>query len=80
MTYLASIGIILTAFALWIAVQHGARVFAARHPELGPAREEGEGCGGLLCVCRDPNNCPKRLFQKSESSSEDQSHSESPVL
>lgn len=66
MTYLISIGIISAAFALWIAVQHGARVFAARHPEFGPAREEGEGCGGLLCLCKDRNNCPKRLFQKTD--------------
>lgn len=53
----------------WIAVQHLARRFAARHPELGPAREEGSGCGfpcgakkGGSCffkrigLCRGPND------------------------
>jgi hypothetical protein len=34
----------------WITVQQLARLFAARHPELGPAREEGGGCG-KNCGC-----------------------------
>lgn len=60
MIYLASIGIVLTVLTLWIAVQHAARVFAARHPEFGPAREEGESCGGLLCLCKKRKTCPNR--------------------
>jgi hypothetical protein len=34
----------------WLFVQHLARRFAARHPEFGPAREEGSGCGHS-CHC-----------------------------
>jgi hypothetical protein len=42
--------IVFAALAGWIVVQHAARRYAARHPELGPAREEGEGCGGCGCA------------------------------
>ena len=34
----------------WLFVQQLARRFAARHPEFGPAREEGSGCGHS-CLC-----------------------------
>jgi hypothetical protein len=34
----------------WILVQEAARRFARSHPELGPFREEGGGCGGN-CGC-----------------------------
>lgn len=57
--YIITVLIILGLMAGWIAVQHMARSFAARHPELGPAREEGGGCGGLFCLCKDAQNCPK---------------------
>ena len=47
----------------WIMVQHVARVFAARHPELGPFREEGAGCGTHCgCArgrCQNKDNCPE---------------------
>ncbi len=46
---LASLIILVLLFG-WIAVQHIARVFAARHPEFGPAREDG-GCGGESDEC-----------------------------
>jgi hypothetical protein len=38
---------IFALMAGWIAVQHAARIFAAKHPEFGPAKEEsmGLGCG-----------------------------------
>ena len=55
--------IILGMLSGWIAVQHLARWFAAKHPEFGPAREEGEGCGALICLCRDKGSCPKQLFK-----------------
>jgi hypothetical protein len=63
MTYLLAIAIIFLLFAGWVGVQHLARAFAARHPELGPAREEGSGCG-FFCLCKDPEACPKRALQK----------------
>ena len=64
-TYLVTILIILCMMALWLGVQHLARVFAARHPEFGPAREEGSGCGSLLCLCRDKASCPKKALTQS---------------
>ena len=42
-------GLILLVLLGWIAVQQRARDFAARHPEFGPAKEEGGGCGGCAC-------------------------------
>ncbi len=48
--YLLAMGLILLVLAGWILVQHGARRFAARHPEFGPAKEEGSGCGSC-CSC-----------------------------
>jgi len=63
-TYAITILIILALLAGWIGVQHLSRMFAARHPEFGPAREEGGGCGGLFCLCKDGNKCPKQAFRK----------------
>ena len=49
--YLLAAGLILLVLVGWILVQHSARKFAARHPEFGPAREEGGGCGtGCSCA------------------------------
>ncbi len=50
LNYLFAIGIILTMLFGWVAVQHLARKFAAKHPEFGPARDEAGGCGGF-CGC-----------------------------
>jgi len=49
--YLLATGLILLLLVGWILVQQGARKFAARHPEFGPAKEEGSGCG-KSCSCR----------------------------
>jgi hypothetical protein len=43
----------------WIVVQHAARLFAKRHPEFGPAREEGGGCGSS-CMCSGGGSCRKK--------------------
>ena len=48
--YLVAMTVIPMMLLGWILVQHWARRFAARHPEFGPAREEGGGCGGG-CSC-----------------------------
>lgn len=45
-TYLVTIGLILLLLLAWILVQQLYRLFARRHPELGPFRKEGGGCGG----------------------------------
>jgi hypothetical protein len=62
LTYILAVLIILGMLSGWIFVQHVARVFAARHPEFGPVKEDGEGCGGLLCLCKDESSCPKKLL------------------
>lgn len=44
-TYLVTIALILLLLMAWIVVQRVYRLFARRHPELGPFRAEGGGCG-----------------------------------
>ena len=56
--YLIACGLILVALIGWTWVQGRARKYAARHPELGPAKEEGSGCG-KSCLCRD-KQCVKK--------------------
>ena len=55
--YLASLGLILLALGGWTGVQQLARRFAERHPETGPYRQEGGGCG-LGCHCGG-GACPR---------------------
>ncbi len=43
----------------WVLVQHLARLFSYRHPELGAHREEGGGCGSS-CGCSGSGKCKKR--------------------
>ncbi len=58
MKYLVTLLLLPTLVLLWIGVQHAARSFAARHPEFGPAREEGEeGCGGCGGGGHCSNHC-----------------------
>lgn len=45
MIYLKTILIVLVMLAGWLVVRAAARRYAARHPEFGVLREEGEGCG-----------------------------------
>jgi hypothetical protein len=45
MIYLKVILILLGLLAGWLAVRAAAKSYAARHPEFGALREEGEGCG-----------------------------------
>ena len=51
-TYLVTIGLILILMLAWLVVQHAYRLFARRHPELGPFRSEHGGCG-----CCGSGNC-----------------------
>ncbi|MEW5902931.1 MAG: chemotaxis protein [Pseudomonadota bacterium] len=58
MKYLITLLLMPMLVLLWVAVQHAARRFAARHPEFGPAREEGEeGCGGCGGGGHCSNHC-----------------------
>ncbi|MFP4281562.1 MAG: chemotaxis protein [Opitutales bacterium] len=68
LTYLLAIALVFALLAGWIGVQALARAFAARHPELGPAREEGVGCAGLLCRCKAAGDCPRErlLLRKTD--------------
>ena len=45
MIYLKTVLIVLGLLTGWLLVRAAARRYAARHPEFGGLREEGEGCG-----------------------------------
>ncbi len=51
---LLTAALILALLLGWLLVQQVARQFSRRHPELGPHREEGGGCGGH-CHCGGGN-------------------------
>ncbi len=44
-TYLIAIGLILVIMLFGIVVQRFYKLFARRHPELGPFRGDSKGCG-----------------------------------
>jgi hypothetical protein len=50
MNYLIAIFGILFLLAGWLLVQTITRLYAQRHPEFGPVREDGNGCGES-CGC-----------------------------
>lgn len=62
---LVAILVILGLSAGWIYVQHLSHEFARRHPELGPAREEGGGCG-TSCQCSSGGQCSKKSDQTTQ--------------
>ena len=43
-------GLVLLVLLAWTRVQALVHRFATRHPEFGPARDEGGGCSGN-CSC-----------------------------
>ncbi len=54
LNFFIAIGIIFVLISGWILIQQAARKYAAKHPEFGPAKEEGLGCGkncGCGAVC-----------------------------
>lgn len=55
---LIAVLVIFGLLAGWILVQQWARAFATRHPEFGPAKEEGGGC--FFCMCKDRHSCKRR--------------------
>lgn len=60
-----AMGLILLALLGWVGVQQFARNFAARHPEFGPAKEEGGGCGsGCSCSGGQCSTKRKPIFDK----------------
>lgn len=55
--YALAILIIFALFVAWVWVQAAARRFAQRHPEFGPAKEEGAGCASGCCGCALAERC-----------------------
>ena len=45
-SYVFTIGAIMLALLIYVVVQRLYQLFRQRHPELGPFRVEGKGCGG----------------------------------
>jgi len=50
LNFLIAMSVVPLLLIGWLVVQSLARQFAGRHPEFGPPREEGTGCGGG-CHC-----------------------------
>lgn len=57
--YLVAVFAFPALLALWLFVQTLSRRFAAAHPEFGPAREEGGGCGSA-CGCSSNRSCKRK--------------------
>lgn len=56
--YFVAMFFMLAVLFIWITVQRLSRKVAAQHPEFGPAREEGGGCGGGgKCNCSSIEQC-----------------------
>lgn len=52
-TLISTIVVLIVLMAGWIEVQRAARRFAEQHPEAGPLRLIGGGCGGQCGGCAD---------------------------
>lgn len=60
--YLIAMSSILLLLMGWIVVQQISRLFAKKHPEFGPAREEGAGCGSNCgCHGRGSGRCKSEI-------------------
>ena len=63
--YLIAMAFMLSFLFLWLMVQKLSRKFAAAHPEFGPAREEGGGCGGGgKCNCGSVKSCTNSKIKR----------------
>jgi len=58
--YLTAIAVIFVLMLGWLLVQSLGRSFARRHPEFGPLREDGDGCGSR-CGCAGKGQCKRNL-------------------
>jgi len=61
--YLTAIAVIFMLMIGWLLVQAIARNYARHHPEFGPFREDGAGCGSR-CGCANKGQCSKQNLQK----------------
>jgi len=57
--FLIAMGVIFALSIGWVWIQQAARIYAAKHPELGAVKEEGLGCG-KSCGCK-VGSCDKEL-------------------
>ncbi len=51
LNFFIAFAVIFFLLTVWILVQQFARNYAASHPEFGPMKEEGLGCG-KNCGCK----------------------------
>jgi hypothetical protein len=60
--YLITIGIIFALLLAGIGIERLYRAFAARHPQLGPFRKNGGGCGSCAAEssCSQDKTCPPK--------------------
>jgi hypothetical protein len=56
--YLIAMTLIPLLLLGWLSVQSITRRFSKQHPELGPHKEEGTGCG-TSCLC-GANRCQRQ--------------------
>jgi hypothetical protein len=52
--FIIAVGLILLLLIGWIFIQQLSRHYAQQHPQFGPPREEGSGCG-KSCLCSNGN-------------------------
>lgn len=52
LNFLIAIGLIFGLMLAWLYVQYLARQYAEKHPEFGPVKQEGLGCG-KHCGCKN---------------------------
>jgi hypothetical protein len=57
--FIIAIGFIMALLSGWLLVQKLSRDFAIRHPEFGPPKEEGGGCGHS-CLCSSSGSCKNK--------------------
>jgi hypothetical protein len=48
--YLIAMTVVPLLLISWVIVQRVTKIYSINHPELGPHREEGGGCGSS-CSC-----------------------------
>jgi len=76
--FLIAIISILLLLSGWLLIQHWTRQYAERHPEFGPAKEEGSGCGkSCLCSngrCKSKQQTSENIQNQSTFNQEDHRH------
>ena len=71
-SFLIATALIFALLMAWVGVQFLYRSFSKAHPEMGPPREEGLGCG-LFCGCLNKGSCPKSRLSQSAPHGDSQS-------